>query len=79
MGFQFGELRREALLLHRSDVLVTKEQYFVLEPQRPDLRDHFRVLGRVGQADVAELGADVRRAKLDLDRMLKSRRTDDRR
>ncbi|MNF05338.1 hypothetical protein D3C81_2138440 [compost metagenome] len=32
MRFQFGELRREILLLHRSDVLVAKEQHFVLEP-----------------------------------------------
>ncbi|MCY1173739.1 hypothetical protein D9M73_139140 [compost metagenome] len=79
MSFQFSELRREILLLHRSDVLIAKEQHFIFEPQRPDLCDHFRVLGSVGQADVADLGADVRRAKLNLDRMLKSRRTDDRR
>ncbi|MNE84825.1 hypothetical protein D3C80_1817630 [compost metagenome] len=79
MGFQFTKLRREILLLHRSDVLIAKEQHFVLEPQSSDLRDHVRVLGRVGQADIAELSADVRRAQLNLDRMLTNRRTDDRR
>ncbi|MNF68675.1 hypothetical protein D3C84_505380 [compost metagenome] len=79
MGFQLGELRSEMLLLHRGDVLVAEEQHFVLEPQRADFRDHARVLGCVGQTDVAELGADVGRAQLDLDRMLKGRWADDRR
>ncbi|MNI87658.1 hypothetical protein D3C73_1448740 [compost metagenome] len=32
MGFQFAKLRCEILLLHRGDVLVAKEQHFVLEP-----------------------------------------------
>ncbi|MNE25970.1 hypothetical protein D3C80_1193180 [compost metagenome] len=67
MGFQLTKLRREMLLLHCSDVLVAKEQHFVLEPQGPDLRDQFGVLGSVGQADVTELGADGGRAKLYLD------------
>ncbi|MOA50582.1 hypothetical protein D3C78_1736120 [compost metagenome] len=79
MGFQFAKLRGEILLLHRRDVLIAEEQHFVLEPQSSDFRDHIRVLGRVGQADIAEFGADVRRAQFNLDRMLKSRRTDNRR
>ncbi|MNM90896.1 hypothetical protein D3C81_1031750 [compost metagenome] len=77
MGFQFAELRGEVLLLHWSDVLVAKEQHFVLEPQLPDLRDQFWILGSVDKADVAELGADGGCAKLYLDRMLSHRRPDD--
>ncbi|MCY1299727.1 hypothetical protein D9M70_492660 [compost metagenome] len=73
MRFQFAESRGEVLLFHRSDVLVAEEQHFVLEPQRPDFRDHVRVLGRVSQTDVAEVGADGGRAEFDLDRMLAHR------
>ncbi|MCY1463509.1 hypothetical protein D9M71_814160 [compost metagenome] len=62
MGFQFAELRGEMLLLHWSDVLVTEEQHFVLEPQLPDLRDQFGILSGVDKADIAEFCADGGRA-----------------
>ncbi|MNP35134.1 hypothetical protein D3C76_1284560 [compost metagenome] len=79
MGFQFGELRGEVLLLHRGNILIAEEQDFMLEPQRPDFGNDVGIQGGIGQADIAELRTDVRRAKFDLDRMLKNRRTDDRR
>ena len=69
MGFQFAELRGEVLLLHRRDVLIAKEQYFVLQPQRPDFGNDVRIQRGISQADVAEFGADGGRAKLHLDRM----------
>ncbi|MNZ69455.1 hypothetical protein D3C78_877530 [compost metagenome] len=70
VGFQFAELRGEVLLLQGGDVLVAEEQHFVLQPQRPDFCDQFRILGGVGQVDVAELGTDGGGANLHLDRML---------
>ncbi|MDT4849846.1 hypothetical protein FQZ97_839780 [compost metagenome] len=79
MGFQFGELRGEVLLLHRGNILIAEEQDFVLQPQRPDFGNDVRIQGGIGQADIAELGADGGCAKLHLDRVLKNRRTNDRR
>ncbi|MNQ81286.1 hypothetical protein D3C85_963000 [compost metagenome] len=76
MGFQFAELRGEVLLLQGGDVLVAKEQHFVLQPQRPDFCDQFGILGSVGQVDVTEFGTDGGGANLHLDRMLAHRRPD---
>ncbi|MNE75876.1 hypothetical protein D3C80_1720760 [compost metagenome] len=70
MTFQIAELRGEVLLLRGGDVLIAKKQHFVLQPQRPDFRDQLRVLGSIGQVDVAEFGTDGGGANLHLDRML---------
>ncbi|MNE88355.1 hypothetical protein D3C80_1856570 [compost metagenome] len=70
MTFQLTELRGELLLFQGGEVLIAKEQHFVLQPQRPDLCDQLRVPGCIGQVDVAEFSADGGGAYLHFDRML---------
>ena len=73
MGFQCAELRGEVLLLHRRDVLIAKEQDFVLQPQRSDFGNDVRIQCGIRQADVAELCTDGGRANFHFDLLLEYR------
>ena len=50
-----------------ADRLVAEEEDLVLQEQVLDLGEDGRVVGRVGQADVAQLGADEAGEAVDLD------------
>jgi hypothetical protein len=55
-------------VLGAGDVLVAEEEDLVLEEQRPELGEDLVVAGGLGEADVAQLRADLRGERGDLDR-----------
>src|SRR4051795_2663969 len=57
----------EGNVLATGDVLVADEEHLVLQQQRPELGEERVVPRGLGQADVAQLGADARGQRGDLD------------
>ncbi|MND02289.1 hypothetical protein D3C83_216170 [compost metagenome] len=60
MILERAETLGEGDMLALADVLIAQEQHLVDEQLAADLREQVVVAGRLGEADVEQLGADMR-------------------